>query len=327
MLAILAATVLGSLVGSLIVNGPKYKDMYVQKKKDKELENILSREGTADNVHVDNLENVYLSDAEFSKYFGEGHSAKGYIKKDSGVTSVKTFINLDSGEETCPIIDYLNRETDRINGLLAPNAVPSAAQLDGFTLEKIKDRAKAYAASTNDSLTPGLIDTNVSEAAGTLLAHYINIGLIKKRLANPAAIAGAANPYVYILNPAFKNWSGNKRYAVEAGAVKWLGNLDKNYSSYAAGKIVVMPADKWAMQVTKDGEKDGFNEKVLEKVLLNSENALLDDGTLIAKGTSWNETLSSYVGRNIVLGPGQYVNYMMLSEKFAEEEDKKKKKN
>lgn len=324
MLGFLALT-LGVSVISGLAKLPNYITHIKERKKEKGLRALLETQGPTVNKKIDNLTNVYLSDSEFTKYFGEGNTAQGYVKQGNGKINAKTFINLES--ETCPILDYLRDVTDDIEATIAAGATPSIDDYREFTIPRIMSGASMYSSINNDSLTPGLINTEVSESIDKLLGQYIANGIIEKRLLNPALPASATNFDVYLLNPEFNDDRTNKRYAVESGVVKFLGCLDKNYSSFENGQIITMPlfTDN-TMKITND---EKFNKDVLEKVLLNSESARLTNGSVITKAAGgWKEVIDSFVNRDILLAPEQYVNYTNLLEKYrAEEEDKKKKAN
>ena len=68
MLSLMALFGVASLVSAI----PKYVAQHKIKKESKQLEAILSKQGTADNVKAGELENVYLNNSEFNKYFGKG---------------------------------------------------------------------------------------------------------------------------------------------------------------------------------------------------------------------------------------------------------------
>ncbi|MFA5333465.1 MAG: hypothetical protein WC376_03140 [Candidatus Nanoarchaeia archaeon] len=346
----LTALIIGVSALSSLTKIPDYIAQKKEKKKEKQLETILSHQGSVENVAA-NVENVYLTNSEFVKYFGNGSKAQGYVKQGSGKTNAKTFINLDS--ETCPILEYMVDMADEINSSLAPGANPTEADLRYFTIENIKLGASTYSSISNDSMTPGLINSEVDDAADKLLGQYIANGLVEKRLLIPGAAPNAAtNPHIYIINPDFGDLRTNKRYAVESGAVKFLGSLDKNYSNFAGGKITVMPTSKdCTMRITND---EKFNKEVLEKVLLNSETSMLNNGTILEKHTEeekkkyargeytgeekkkyeekiWKPVIESFVNHELLLAPEQYINYKHFEEKYyaelKDEEDKKKKAN
>ncbi|MFA5303972.1 MAG: hypothetical protein WC393_05580 [Candidatus Nanoarchaeia archaeon] len=332
----LTALILGASAFSYLAKISTYVAQKKEKKKEKRLETILSHQGSVENVSVANLKNVYLTNSEFIKYFEKGSKAQGYAKQGSGKTNAKTFINLDS--ETCPILDYMMDVADEIKSSLAAGANPTEADLRYFTIENIKRGASLYSSVNNDSLTPGLINSEVDDAADKLLGQYIANGLVEKRLLTPGSAHHAAtNPYIYILNSDSNELVKdgkirlNKRYGVESGAVKFLGSLDKNYSEFADGKITVMPTSKdCIMRITNDEE---FNKEVLEKVLLKSETAMLKDGSVIAKDAAngWKPVIDSFVNHELLLAPEQYINYKHFEEKYyaelKDEEDKKKKAN
>ena len=100
----LAALAAFSLVIPSVLNAPKLIAQRKEKKQEKKLENILSMQGTADNAKKD-VNNAYLTNSEFTKYFGPGNTSQGYAKQGSGKTNAKTYVNLES--ENCPILDYM----------------------------------------------------------------------------------------------------------------------------------------------------------------------------------------------------------------------------
>jgi hypothetical protein len=321
MLALTALTL--ALFGmSTISNVPKLIKLNKEKKQEKMLENILSKQGSAENVKKDNLENVYLNNLEFEKYFGQGSTAQGYVKQGSGKTNVKTFINLNS--QTCPLLDYMIDMTEEITSSLAPNTNPTQEDLKYFTLDNIKLGAKTYSAISNDSLTPELVDTEASLAAGKLLGQYVASGLVEKRLLDPNLPLDAnTNPEIFIINPDMNDLRTIKRYAVESGVVTFLGCLDKNYSSFENGKMTIMPTNEsYVMKITND---EKLNKEVLEKVLLNCESAMLTDGLVIKKDANgWKPVIDSFVNQSIILAPEQYVNYVNIRQKYESEEEEKK---
>jgi hypothetical protein len=329
MLSLMALFGVVSLVSAI----PKYMTQRKIKNENKKLEAILSKQGNTENTKTDGVENIYLNNSEFSKYFGKGNSAQGYVKQSSGKTIAKNFINLNS--QICPILDYMQGMATYVNS----GATLTEDDLKCFTIEKIKEGAKAYSAISNDSLTPGLID---SETEGKILSNYISLGIVEKRLLNPNSATSDANPSIYLLNPDSKELIKdgklmlNKRYAVESGAIKFLGSLDRNYSSFENGKITIMPFDeKHKMKITND---ENYNSSVLEKVLLNTNSLMLENGTLLQRSTENNapkhgwEVLDSFVNQDIMLAPEQYINYNNQHKNYEnlkkkEEEDKKKKTN
>lgn len=290
-------------------------------KRQKNIKNLLSMEGHSDNSKIEGLQKVYLPADSFEKYFGNQESAKGYVRENVKVHA-KNFEKF--GETSCPILKYMHDSEIRINNSLG--GILNAAALDNFTLDRIKAGAKVVSANSNASLENSLIDANVSENANSLISKYIEEGIIERRCKNPALDHhAAANPHIYLINPnAGLEKIDGKRYAVDDGSIRWLGDLNKSYSEFDSENLAIMPLlENESIKISDDKK---FKDILLGKVLMNAKSVFIKDGdgTLenIALDGSWQNTLSPLMGKKVMLSPTQSINYELLCEKDDAEKEK-----